>query len=1103
MLFRSIQKPYATIELEDIDEIYSPTTNNVIRQQRLSLETIGDTVLVDTFQLNEKSKNWLEILNFCTLGFSYVLTKWKPSLYLKALGAKCTFSSAKFVAIYSMTEKCTIIQPVISVTPQFTFSDGILTFPSNSTVKYFEYKRQVFYLNPKTLDWQEAMYEKIAYHIFSTSKNYVANGLSTCAANSLSQICQTNVTRFKASSFLSLITKEVCHPVYFFEIFSVCLWLLDHYVLYASCVFILTAYSVVLFALDNRASEEHIARLVGPSQSVRVIRDGQLCYIQHEDLVIGDLVVLQGSCKINFDGILISGTCLLNDSFLTGESVPVNKLPVVSQQDPSFEDAWEDASSDVLSAHAVHSGTLLLKTSNANPNTEPFALAIVIRTGFVTRKGKLLLSMLYGRVKTSSLQRDSYAFLKAMIIFAAVMFLVTMSIMHSRGYELRLILLRALDLITIIVPPALPMSLNMGLANASRRLSKKKITVTDPKKFPNAGSISVVGFDKTGTLTDDTLTFESLFISSKDSTLISTSLEDLKTDAVLTALKIAIACHSLSRENNELVGDPLESALFNGFNGILDNDGPNVEITSALLQNRFSSSIDPKVSILKTFEFSPQLRRMSVIAHASFLDCVEVYAKGAVEAIVNICSQETVPDSLMNSLNALESKGLRVLAFASKQLDFAYYNCKQWNRSGVESNLTFGGLYVFRSQLKPTAKSVVKSLLNNGIEVYMASGDSLLTSKAVAADIGFFDENKVIYTPSINQNTLRWLRHTTEDNDLPTESLVEQFQEQDTIHSSSIAVVMTGSDLRYLINLLPAHELQRVLQRCKVFGRMSPSDKELLVSSYQNFGLKVAFCGDGANDCLALQKSDAGLSLSVLDTCAAATFISEHLRLKDMIEVIIEGRCATVTGYSCFQFVILSAILQFIGVLCLYVYNFNFSDGQFLTMDLFVIYPLSATISSFHPTKQLSKCQPPDRLFTVKFLKTIATQSLSAFLANIITLNLVLSLEPKLPQSVPETSNTQNALTTAMFFLSLFHYIGAAFAVNKFTVFRQRASQNVLFLSVVTLIFLPCILLCFGTPSSIFTQALSCVTLQFTTRLLLLLCSISSAFILYIIQDVY
>jgi cation-transporting ATPase 13A3/4/5 len=131
---------------------------------------------------------------------------------------------------------------------------------------------------------------------------------------------------------------------------------------------------------------------------------------------------------------------------------------------------------------------------------------MVLRTGFACAKGKLMLSILYPKPTTFKFYQDSFKFI-AFMFLAGIIGIIASAIQLSRlGVPAWDIIIRALDVITIAVPPALPLAMTVGTTFAIMRLRNfYKIYCISPPRVNVSGQLKLMCFDKTGTLTEEGL----------------------------------------------------------------------------------------------------------------------------------------------------------------------------------------------------------------------------------------------------------------------------------------------------------------------------------------------------------------------------------------------------------------------------------------------------------------------------------------------------------------------------------------------------------------------------------------------------------------------
>lgn len=247
------------------------------------------------------------------------------------------------------------------------------------------------------------------------------------------------------------------------------------------------------------------------------------------------------------DAVLLSGNCILDESMLTGESVPVTKTPLPCRKDLIF-DAKEHA------RHTLFCGTKVIQTRYIGSEK---VLAVVINTGNTTAKGGLIRSILYPPPVDYKFEQDSYKFVFLLGCVATLGFFYTVITKILRGLPATKIAVESLDLITIAVPPALPAAMTVGRMYAQQRLKNKNIYCISPRSINVSGSIDCVCFDKTGTLTEDGLDMWGVVPKSITNVfqMPLRQTERLPNDHLLYGM---VTCHSITLMNGEMKGDPLD-----------------------------------------------------------------------------------------------------------------------------------------------------------------------------------------------------------------------------------------------------------------------------------------------------------------------------------------------------------------------------------------------------------------------------------------------------------------------------------------------------------------------------------------------------------------
>ncbi|XP_027443592.1 probable cation-transporting ATPase 13A3 isoform X4 [Zalophus californianus] len=980
-----------------------------------------------------------------------------------------------------------------------------------------------------------------------------------------------NEITVKVPSVFKLLIKEVLNPFYIFQLFSVVLWSTDEYYYYALAIVIMSIVSIVSSLYSIRKQYIMLHDMVAAHSTVRV----SVCRVNEEieeifstDLVPGDVMVIPlNGTVMPCDAVLINGTCIVNESMLTGESVPVTKtnLPNPSVDIKGMGD--EFYSPEIHKRHTLFCGTTVIQTRFY---TGELVKAVVVRTGFSTSKGQLVRSILYPKPTDFKLYRDAYLFLLCLVAVAGIGFIYTIINSILNKVEIGVIIIESLDIITITVPPALPAAMTAGIVYAQRRLKNVGIFCISPQRINICGQLNLVCFDKTGTLTEDGLDLWGIQRVENTRAAVAVLLhnscfllpeENVCNEILVKSQFVACmaTCHSLTKIEGVLSGDPLDLKMFEAIGWILEEA---TEEETALHNRIMPTVVRPakqllpestpagnqemelfelpaiyEIGIVRQFPFSSALQRMSVVARVLGDKKMDAYMKGAPEVIASLCKPETVPVDFEKVLEDYTKQGFRVIALAHRKLEskLTWHKVQNISRDVIENNMDFMGLIVMQNKLKQETPAVLEDLHKANIRTVMVTGDNMLTAVSVARDCGMIlPQDKVIIAEAlppkdgkvakINWHYADTLTQCSNSSAIDSEAIPIKLV-HDSLEDLQVTryhFAMNGKSfsviLEHFQDLAP-----KLMLHGTVFARMAPDQKTQLIEALQNVDYFVGMCGDGANDCGALKRAHGGISLSELEASVASPFTSKTPSISCVPNLIREGRAALMTSFCVFKFMALYSIIQYFSVTLLYSILSNLGDFQFLFIDLAIILVVVFTMSLNPAWKELVAQRPPSGLISGALLFSVLSQiiicigfqSLGFFWvkqqpwyevwqpqsdACNTTRSLYWNSSHLYNETNLDTHNIQNYENTTVFFISSFQYLIVAIAFSKGKPFRQPCYKNYFFVVSVIILYVFILLIMLHPVASI-DQVLQIVCVPYQWRVTMLMIVLVNALVSIMVEE--
>ncbi|EJD50366.1 potassium/sodium eff [Auricularia subglabra TFB-10046 SS5] len=630
------------------------------------------------------------------------------------------------------------------------------------------------------------------------------------------------------------------------------------------------------------------------SPTATVVRAGQIEQVPNSTVVPGDIVELEDGDIVPADIRLIDTVNFQTDEMLlTGESMPVIKDAdeVLPAEDVPLGDRinMAYASSTVVKGRArgvvVYTG---MKTAvgeiagSINGKTVKPGRSLDPRDGGILQpiKGILwrtwdvvanILGITGGTPLQMKLSKLAFVLLCCAVVLAIVVFGVNeFHLSHE-------VVLYAIALGIGTIPESLIAVLTITMAVGMKTMVKRKVIVRKLDALEALGGIDSICSDKTGTLTQGKMITRRVWLpgvgtytverygAAADPSKGRVTFEEDEEDPYKDGLKVpggtgspagGSTTTSLTHEDTNTTPLPVEvpsvipaeahtflravalcntaTLQYDKEDAQFETDGDPTEIALQVFAHRFGSAKshlrDAGWAQVAEYPFDSDIKRMSVLFEDPETKRVHVFAKGAVERVLNVCSMYGQADSahamtehdkahIHDRMNALANEGLRLLAVAHRVLEGDAAAWDERDRAEVEKDWTFIGLAAIYDPPRPETRAAVEECKRAGITVHMLTGDHPSTAAAIAREVGIIPKR---LAPAEKENLVR---------------SAKQFD------------AMTDEE----IDKLPA--LPLVIARC------APKTKVKMINALHRRGKYCAMTGDGVNDSPSLKQADVGIAM--------------------------------------------------------------------------------------------------------------------------------------------------------------------------------------------------------------------------------------------------
>ena len=643
-------------------------------------------------------------------------------------------------------------------------------------------------------------------------KSNPKTGLSSSEAQArLEKYGPNKIESSNKKSMLEKIKEQILDPMVILLIVASIISAFTGDKIEAIIIIAIVIINAIMSIYQEGQAEDSVAALQKMSSpEATVVRDGKRGKVKAEDLVPGDIVILETGDIIPADiRLLDSRNLQIDESSLTGESVAVEKD---AQAVYDTEVGIGDRSNSAFSSSIVTYG---------------HGEGVITATGHETEIGHIATSLDSVEDKETPLQRQLKELSKKLAILVIIVCILVFVVGYFRSNMTWLEnFMVAVSLAVAAIPEGLTAVVTIVLSIGMNRMVERKAIVKNLVSVETLGSTTAICSDKTGTLTQNEMTITKVFTDFKEFDVAGSGYTpegDITLEGETIAdhdqIKLLMTVASLSNDANliernglyEITGDPTEGAMLTLAEkwGIVQED---------------LNEAHPRIDEIP---FDSDRKMMTTFHEMD--GTYYAMTKGAPDIMINNSSKimvdgkledftEDMKRQVLEENTKLAKQALRVMAYAFKP--YETLEGEELTTENIEREMVFVGLTGMIDPPRPEAKAAVAECHASGIDVIMITGDYFETALAIAKELG-----------------------------------IAEHEDQ----------AMQGSDL----NNKSEEEIREIVKTKRIFARVSPQNKVQLVNALQANGNIVAMTGDGVNDAPAIKNADIGISMGITGTDVA------------------------------------------------------------------------------------------------------------------------------------------------------------------------------------------------------------------------------------------
>ena len=776
-----------------------------------------------------KSKQFLFIiLNVFTLGVINLIIKYFPHLKLYLLYNEIDINKSSYVGIFCedgffFIEK--LIKNLLPNIDKIPLKKYIVSnIPNTNKIYSFKFKDFKYIYNE-----EKKCFDNICFIIKATENEVIQNfwnGLTSNEVDYQNLIYGKNEINIKIDNFIILFFNEFKNLFNIYIVLSVILWCINDYIIYAIIVSILFLYYLIDNIFEKKRNLENLKNFSNISNDTTVFVNRRNNEDNNErvlkninDLVPGEIYELPDydNFIIPCDSIILSGKAIVDESIISGKSYPVYKTSLLPTNNIF----------DIKKCqHSIlYSGTKLIHTNFPKNNKTK---VIVIGTSFMTLKGNIIRSILYPDEKLYSnkfsINKKNYI----VILFLLSIFssLISYKIQFNPKKNIVEKIIISLDIITILLPPILPICLNIGLNQSVKRLKKKNINCLNKEKVNISGTINTIILESNEILNEDKVDIEGIqpVIFSEDEKLEFDKVYNNLDDNIFRGfnnfqnkinnienivnnnhmsneeynqlfIECLACCNQISCDNDgKLIGNLLDLKMleiskwkikkYNGgiiqlylrppqenelkikINSLLSDEDENL-----ILKSHYEIGI---VKIFKNFEKG---LKMSCLVKDLNHKNYKLFVKGAPEIIKELCRNNSLPDNYEIVLNDYTKSGYQVISLAYSYKNINFKNIENIDVNQLEKNLIFLGFVIIRNEIKYNIPLTIEKLKKENYKIFLSTSKNILSTINISKQSHIINTQDILFSIELDENNNIKFKHIENYSDSEKFEMIEKFYE--------------------------------------------------------------------------------------------------------------------------------------------------------------------------------------------------------------------------------------------------------------------------------------------------------------------------------------